>query len=84
MRTGSLLTVIVFSPFRYVSSIIFFYLWRPALELNGLPYVNKVLLYFTLLYFLEESQELTKRITTPYMTKYERARVLGTRALQIR
>lgn len=31
----------------------------------------------------EESQEPTKRITTPYMTKYERARVLGTRALQI-
>ena len=25
----------------------------------------------------------TKRITTVYMTKYERARVLGTRALQI-
>jgi len=25
----------------------------------------------------------TKRITTPFMTKYERARVLGTRALQI-
>lgn len=25
-----------------------------------------------------------KRITTPYMTKYERARILGTRALQIR
>lgn len=25
-----------------------------------------------------------KRNTTPYMTKYERARVLGTRALQIR
>ena len=24
-----------------------------------------------------------KRITLPYMTKYERARVLGTRALQI-
>ena len=24
-----------------------------------------------------------RRITTPYMTKYERARVLGTRALQI-
>lgn len=24
-----------------------------------------------------------KRVTTPYMTKYERARVLGTRALQI-
>ena len=26
----------------------------------------------------------SKRSTTPYMTKYERARVLGTRALQIR
>lgn len=25
-----------------------------------------------------------QRITTPYMTKYEKARVLGTRALQIR
>ncbi|CAF3520485.1 unnamed protein product [Rotaria sp. Silwood1] len=25
----------------------------------------------------------SKSITTPYMTKYERARVLGTRALQI-
>jgi DNA-directed RNA polymerase I, II, and III subunit RPABC2 len=25
-----------------------------------------------------------KRTTTPYMTQYERARVLGTRALQIR
>ncbi|ORX87480.1 hypothetical protein BCR32DRAFT_179776, partial [Anaeromyces robustus] len=24
-----------------------------------------------------------KRVTTPYLTKYERARVLGTRALQI-
>ncbi|XP_076076550.1 DNA-directed RNA polymerases I, II, and III subunit RPABC2-like [Mytilus galloprovincialis] len=29
------------------------------------------------------SIERHKRITTPYMTKYERARVLGTRALQI-
>lgn len=28
-------------------------------------------------------QHNTKKITTPYMTKYERARVLGTRALQI-
>jgi DNA-directed RNA polymerase I, II, and III subunit RPABC2 len=28
-------------------------------------------------------REQQKRITTPYMTKYERARVLGTRALQI-
>ena len=26
----------------------------------------------------------SERTTTPYMTKYERARVLGTRALQIR
>lgn len=34
-----------------------------------------------------ENTELTEskeRVTTPYMTKYERARVLGTRALQIR
>ena len=29
------------------------------------------------------SIEPGKRITTPFMTKYERARVLGTRALQI-
>ncbi|KAI8091266.1 RNA polymerase, subunit omega/K/RPB6 [Gilbertella persicaria] len=27
--------------------------------------------------------ERTERITTPYLTKYERARILGTRALQI-
>lgn len=26
----------------------------------------------------------TERVTTPYMTKYEKARILGTRALQIR
>lgn len=25
-----------------------------------------------------------EKLTTPYMTKYERARILGTRALQIR
>ncbi|XP_064171417.1 DNA-directed RNA polymerases I, II, and III subunit RPABC2 isoform X1 [Anguilla rostrata] len=31
----------------------------------------------------EGQQPNQKRITTPYMTKYERARVLGTRALQI-
>lgn len=30
------------------------------------------------------SAERTERITTPYMTKYEKARILGTRALQIR
>jgi hypothetical protein len=30
------------------------------------------------------AEEKKKRITTPYMTKYERARVIGTRALQIR
>ena len=30
-----------------------------------------------------EGQKQTKRITTPYLTKYERARVLGTRALQV-
>ncbi len=32
----------------------------------------------------EKRIEDDKRSTTPYMTKYERARVLGTRALQIR
>ena len=31
-----------------------------------------------------EPQPNKVRITTPYLTKYERARVLGTRALQIR
>ena len=30
-----------------------------------------------------QAVQSSKRITTPYMTKYERARVLGTRALQI-
>eukprot|EP01125_Pyxidicula_operculata_P016406 TRINITY_DN5638_c0_g1_i1.p2 TRINITY_DN5638_c0_g1~~TRINITY_DN5638_c0_g1_i1.p2 ORF type:complete len:159 (+),score=56.88 TRINITY_DN5638_c0_g1_i1:926-1402(+) len=29
------------------------------------------------------ASEEKRRITTPYMTKYERARILGTRALQI-
>lgn len=29
-------------------------------------------------------KENKERMTTPYMTKYERARILGTRALQIR
>ncbi|KAJ2743009.1 DNA-directed RNA polymerases I, II, and III subunit RPABC2 [Coemansia sp. BCRC 34301] len=36
--------------------------------------------------FLEKNIEPTpasERITTPYMTKYERARILGARALQI-
>jgi len=32
----------------------------------------------------EKKVPTEKRTTTPYMTKYERARVLGTRALQIR
>ena len=31
-----------------------------------------------------ERQPNKTRVTTPYLTKYERARVLGTRALQIR
>lgn len=31
-----------------------------------------------------ERQANKVRVTTPYLTKYERARVLGTRALQIR
>ena len=46
--------------------------------------LNVILTRTFLCQFAEESQEPTKRITTPYMTKYERARVLGTRALQIR
>lgn len=34
---------------------------------------------------VQEEREPNKvRVTTPYLTKYERARVLGTRALQIR
>lgn len=33
---------------------------------------------------MEEEERVKKlRITSPYMTKYERARILGTRALQI-
>lgn len=31
-----------------------------------------------------ERQSNKVRVTTPYLTKYERARILGTRALQIR
>lgn len=31
-----------------------------------------------------ERQPNKTRVTTPYLTKYERARILGTRALQIR
>ncbi|EAX89763.1 DNA-directed RNA polymerases I, II, and III 14.4 kDa polypeptide, putative [Trichomonas vaginalis G3] len=31
----------------------------------------------------EQEAELRPRITTPYLTKYERARVLGTRGMQI-
>ncbi|KAI9300864.1 RNA polymerase, subunit omega/K/RPB6, partial [Cunninghamella echinulata] len=32
---------------------------------------------------VREPTELKEKTTTPYMTKYERARILGTRALQI-
>ncbi|KAJ1987108.1 hypothetical protein H4R33_003023 [Dimargaris cristalligena] len=31
----------------------------------------------------ESEMEQKERITTPYMTKYERAKILGTRALQL-
>merc|ERR1712228_431424 len=31
----------------------------------------------------QNDEDEIKRITTPYMTKYEKARILGTRALQI-
>ena len=27
---------------------------------------------------------VSQKVTTPYLTKYERARILGTRALQLR
>ena len=51
----------------------------------ALPYINclrKTNLFFFL--FLDEvDKKPAEKITTPYMTKYERARVLGTRALQI-
>lgn len=30
------------------------------------------------------SVPIAERVTTPYLTKYERARILGTRALQLR
>jgi DNA-directed RNA polymerase I, II, and III subunit RPABC2 len=32
----------------------------------------------------QQGGENKEKTTTPYMTKYERARILGTRALQIR
>jgi len=32
---------------------------------------------------IDGNREAKERITTPYMTKYEKARILGTRALQI-
>ena len=32
----------------------------------------------------ETTIPISERVTTPYLTKYERARILGTRALQLR
>ena len=32
----------------------------------------------------DASVPVTEKVTTPYLTKYERARILGTRALQLR
>lgn len=32
----------------------------------------------------DASIPVSNRVTTPYLTKYERARILGTRALQLR
>ena len=32
----------------------------------------------------ETTTPVNQRVTTPYLTKYERARILGTRALQLR
>mgnify|MGYP001989749861 CR=1 FL=1 len=47
------------------------------------PLLNKIIGHP--LNFVEEGHAVAMedRITTPYMTKYERARILGTRALQI-
>ena len=49
----------------------------------------ELLAYCTLLLFTKDTAEgkqvpPDQRITTPYLTKYEKARVVGTRALQIR
>ena len=32
----------------------------------------------------ESTIPINQRVTTPYLTKYERARILGTRAIQLR
>ena len=47
---------------------------------------TKCYFYLTVCATVEEGHAIPseQRTTTPYMTKYERARVLGTRALQIR
>ena len=52
-------------------------------------YIGKhdtIVLFFLSLSSGEEGRAIPaeERTTTPYMTKYERARILGTRALQIR
>ncbi len=67
-----------------------FFLWKPKIEIKvlflccqeeedeaesrmeALPSAEKT-----------EGQSVQERMTTPFMTKYERARILGTRALQI-
>ena len=41
---------------------------------NGVQIVSKA----------ETTTPVSQRVTTPYLTKYERARILGTRALQLR
>lgn len=50
---------------------------------NGKP-VNKPTPLNTVAAQKDKKVDKDKRMTTPYMTKYEKARVLGTRALQIR
>ena len=57
----------------YIQSTILLYLKR---------IFNICTIYFSKLSD-EADKKSTEKITTPYMTKYERARVLGTRALQI-
>ena len=64
-----------------------------SVHYSGHVYIQSTILLFLerisniCIYFFKLSDEAdkksTEKITTPYMTKYERARVLGTRALQI-
>ncbi|KAI9297733.1 RNA polymerase Rpb6 [Neoconidiobolus thromboides FSU 785] len=45
--------------------------------------VDDSVAYFTKGLLTAEAKEQKERLTTPYMTKYEKARIIGTRALQL-